>query len=129
MSPPEPASPTPGRSEILTFFRWVLSSWQRVLRVVVLISAPVVGILIFLGIAVTVIFYLKVDPQRWGAVLGLGVIAVGVAKAVVSVRNRWANRPTSSIAELSPSGTQEVTGSDGESGSAGEGDGDGDVRN
>jgi hypothetical protein len=129
MTNPEPAKSSPSRSELLTFFRWVLSSWQRVLRVVVLIAAPIVGVLIFAGIAVTAVFYLKVDPQRWGAVLGLGVIAAGVARAVVSVR-AWLDRHrTSSSAELPPAGTQQIAGPEGEPGPAGDGNGDDDVSN
>lgn len=129
MTGPGPAKPTPSRSEIVTLVRWVLSSWQRVLRLVVLISAPIVGILIFLGIAVTVIFYLKVDPQRWGAVLGLGVFTAGVARAVVAVRNRWAKRRPSTSASSPPTGKQEISDGDREPSSGGEGDCDEDVRN
>jgi hypothetical protein len=116
------------KSEVLAFIRWLLSSWQRVLRAVVLISAPIIGFLIFIACAVTVIFYLKLDPQRWGAVVGLGVIAVAVAKAVGFVRGWWSRRRTSLLADDAPSVAQEVAQSEGDASTAGDDQGNDEVR-
>lgn len=121
MTANEPAEPRRGGSEWIKLIRWVLDSWPRVWRVVVLIAAPIVGVLIFVGIAVTVIFYLKVDPQRWGAVAGLGVVTAVVAKAVHSTRE-WLTRrrEVSSSPEGMPVGPQEIAGPESDSGTAGE---------
>jgi hypothetical protein len=120
MTAREPAEPRRGSSEWIKLIRWVLDSWPRVLRVVVLVAAPIVGLLIFAGIAVTVIFYLKVDPQRWGAVAGLGVVAAAVAKSVHSIRGWLARRrELSASPEGMPAGPQEITGAEGDSGSTG----------
>ena len=78
MTTREPAEPRRGSSEWIRLIRWVLDSWPRVLRVVVLIAAPIVGVLICVGIAATVIFYLKVVPQRWGIAAGLGGVRYGL---------------------------------------------------
>jgi hypothetical protein len=119
-----PAEQEPRKSETYAFLVWVLSTWSRSLRAVLLISAPIIGVLIFIGIAMTVIFYLKVDPQRWGAALGLTVIAAGVARTVISVRNRMKRHRISSSAENAPSGTQDITGAEREPSAASEGDAD-----
>ncbi|WP_250033188.1 hypothetical protein [Paractinoplanes maris] len=128
MTARQPAEQEPPKSETFAFLQWVLSTWPRSIRAILLISAPIVGVLIFVGIAVTVIFYLKVDPQRWAAALGLGVVTAGVAKAVVSVRAWVSRRQVSSSPESAPSGTEDITASEGDAGAAGERQGDDDLR-
>lgn len=127
MTARDPAEREPRKSETYAFLEWVLSTWSRSLRAVLIISAPIIGVLIFVGITTTVIFYLKVDPQRWGAVLGLGVVAAGVARMVISVRNRMARRRMSSSAEGAPSGTQDIAGAERDASTASEGNGDDDL--
>jgi hypothetical protein len=89
-----------------------------------------VGFLTFIGIAGTVIFYLKIDPQRWAAVAGLGVLTAVVAKVTQSVRG-WMGRrrELAASSQGEPSGPQQIAGSQDDSGSAGEEEGDGDVGN
>ncbi|MEU4236185.1 hypothetical protein [Actinoplanes sp. NPDC026619] len=120
----KPAEPNPDRSELIGLIRWVLSSWSRVWRVAVLVITPIVAILIFAGVAATVIFYLKVNPQRWGAVAGLGVITAGAAKAIYLVRGWLDRRRTSAAPEGLPTGSQEITGAEGTAGATGDNQGD-----
>jgi hypothetical protein len=117
----QPAEPRQGGSEWIRLIRWILDSWPRVLRAVVLVAAPIVGIMIFVGIAVTVIFYLKVDPQRWGAVAGLGVVTAIAAKAIQSLRG-WltGRRELSAPTDGTPAGPQQVSGPEDDAGPAGE---------
>ena len=130
MTTREPAEPRRGSSEWIGLIRWVLNSWPRVWRVVVLIAAPIVGVLIFVGIAATVIVYLKVDPQRWGVAAGLGVVTAAVAKAVHSVRGwRARRREISTSLEGPPAGSQEIASPERDSGAAGEDKRDDDVGN
>jgi hypothetical protein len=127
MTAQQPAGSGRDKSETFAFLQWVLSTWPRSLRAVLLISAPIVGVLVFVGIAMTVVFYLKVDPQRWGAALGFGVITLGVARTVVSLRGWISRRRESSSVDGAPSGAEEIADSKGDAGATGERQGDNDL--
>jgi hypothetical protein len=126
----EPPEGSPGTSvvmAIIQLIREVLESWPKVMRAVVLISAPIICLVVLAGLGATVVFYLKVDPQRWGAVVGLGVTAMTIAKSIGWIRNRAARRRTSVPADGAPSVTQGPTRAEAETGASGDGEGNDDV--
>ncbi|MFF5297266.1 hypothetical protein [Paractinoplanes globisporus] len=112
---------------MIDLVRWLLSSWPRVMRAVVLMAAPIVGILVFLALVATIVFYLKVDPRRWGAVVGLGVVAMTVGKVVVSVRRWVAGRGGLPATKLPPAGQEQITRPEGGAGADRDDDDDDDL--
>lgn len=125
MAPHEPADSGLG-SEIIQLIRDVLGSWPMVMRVVVLVSTVIANLVFLAGLVVTVIFYLKLDPQRWAAVAGLGAVALAAAKAVHLMRGRRAGAEASLPADGAPSVTDRAAGAEGEAGPASDGEGEGD---
>jgi hypothetical protein len=122
--PDEPATP---KSEFIAFLQWVLSARERVRRLQLLISTVLINVVLLAAVGVTVIFYLKVDPKRWGAVAGLAVVVMTVAKAVSSTRAWFARRRASLPADDVPAIEPGAARADGESGRAGDGEGDDEV--
>lgn len=126
--PPEESPRTSVVIAIIQLIGDILESWPKVMRAVVLISAPITCLVVLAGLVTTVVFYLKVDPQRWGAVAGLGVFMMAIARAVNWQRSRTARRRGSLPANSAPSVTQGPTGAEAEPGSTHDGEGDNDVR-
>jgi hypothetical protein len=126
--PPEEPPPTSVVMAVIQLIREILESWPKVMRAVVLISAPIICLLFLAGIGLTVFFYLKGDPQRWGAAAGLGVVMMAVARSVGWLRDRSARGRASLPADGAPSVTQGPAGGEAEAGAAGDGERDNDVR-
>jgi hypothetical protein len=62
-----------------------LGSWSRVLQLGFLMAVPLVAV-------ATVAVYLKLDPQRWLAVVGASTGVLATAKSVTYLRSRRQRR-------------------------------------